>query len=199
MPVDFDDMIPDVRTHLSGAPETTCIHYLRRAAQQFCEDSGLWQVSLGSDMIDPLTGDADYFEITIPNADFPLPSGAQLLRVSRVTFEDDEIEEISFDENTQKLRFPSMTVLQTGVLEVVAVLGPTDDADDVPNSIGRHRKAIADHAIYEMGMMPNQQWSMGPGAARLFMRSYNQRLAEGTVGKARKGAERRVKVPLSPF
>lgn len=214
MAVCFDDMIPDVRTHLSGAPEDTCIHYLRRGAQQFCQDSRKWIQSLGTDELDPLTGAETEFEIAVPGAPavdatdttpaipagpFQLPDESKLNSIAKATFEGDDIPEIAYDEITEIFTFPARTVLQTGTLEIYGVMEPSDDSEEVPNAIGRYRKTIADHAIYEMGMMPNQHWTMAPRAAHQFLRSYRRRVAEATVDRARKGANRRVRTAPPPF
>lgn len=47
------DLIPEVRTHLSGAPETTVLLYLRQAAKQFCKDSLIWEVPIGTLDVQP--------------------------------------------------------------------------------------------------------------------------------------------------
>lgn len=206
MAVCFEDMVPEVRTHLSGAPEDTCIHYLRRATQQFCQDTQKWTVSLGTDEID--TSSAESFEIAVPGAPampatdttaaipagpFQLPDETEIISIERATFDGRDIDDLAYDEFTERLTFLRRNTPRrrgTGLLEVFAVLQPSPDAEEVPNAIGLYRKTIADHAIFEMGMMPNQHWSMTPRAARVFLQRFRWRCAEATVKKAQRGANR---------
>lgn len=47
----ISDLIPLVRTHMSGAPEMMVQLYLRAAAKQFCQDTLVWDPPIGSEVV----------------------------------------------------------------------------------------------------------------------------------------------------
>ena len=206
MTVRLKDLIPEVRTHLEGAPEPTVIIYLRRAARQFCQDRRVWDVRIGTADISPPVED-ERIEIPVPSTgddpDFTLPADARINRISLAALDDEEdgkltAKQYRYDFNTEKLIIARGVVMQDAELILHAILEPTDTANSIANVVNRHRMAIIDFAINEMMRMPNKAWT-DTKSANDFLRSYTNRLAEATVSQARGGTDEPVEVEPIPF
>ena len=251
----ISDLVPDVRTHLSGAPHATVLLYLNRAAKQFCQDSLIWDAELGTVTlaanptsartyrvydgqnvmgawavgtwaVDAIvtSGGRRYICIAArTNADtdapgddtegwrevhFVAPAGAYINRISRVRIdpEDGTDEEVldersyGFDVTTRELTIARGALLRDiGTLAIDAVLEPLKRTRTVPQwLIEAHGEGIADYAIYEMMMMPKQEWT-APTLAMAFKTKYEARVSEATVSRARRGTRRTIYLDPFPF
>ena len=202
---EIEDLIPEVRTHLSGASDPTVELYLRRASRQFCQDTRIWDVNIGSaEVAPPDEMDADT-AIALPStgADtaFVLPADSYINSVSAVRLDGDEVtaKNKAFDVVTRKLILRPGTIIQPGVLAVDVILEPRRGATTIPDFLFQLWGAgIADHAIWEMMTMPNQEWS-NPVLAREFRKKYDLQVAEATVAKAREGVEKPIELEPTPF
>ena len=152
MTVQLKTLIPEVRTHLDGAPIPTCEIYLRRAAKQFCQDSRVWDILLGSADISPPTENTR-IEIEIPSTgsdpDFAVPEHGVINRLSLVALDDEEDgsldpNQYEYDLETKKLIIAKNVVLQDAELFVHAILEPTDDAKIIADIVNRNRMPIID-------------------------------------------------------
>lgn len=194
------DLIAPVRTHLKGAPDPTVTLYLRRAAKQFCQDSAIWTVNLGSAPVAPPDTEEE-LRIAVPSTRFVLPEQSYLNAIAQVRIDRDTVDgaEYRYDLPTATLILEPGTVQRDSTLYVDAVLETADNATEIPDFIARRwSEGIADYAIAEMLMMPEQEWS-NPMLAAAFKAKYDARLAEATVSKARGGSKRRIRLTPIPF
>lgn len=196
-------LVPEVRTHLSAAPEPQCVVYLRRAAQQFARKSEIWTVSIGTkDIVDAdIDRDADYTELTVPETgadpDFTLPADSQIWAIDSVLLDDEPLTDFAYDLDTAKLSVAS-DELQSGTVEVRAVLEPTDDATNIPDSLARWKVGITSHAISEMMLMPNQEWS-APRLSEPFENKYLTEASRANLLRAKKRTRRPLRTVRRDF
>ncbi|MCY4470290.1 MAG: hypothetical protein OXC08_16370 [Thiotrichales bacterium] len=211
----LSDLTPEVRSHLSSPPESTVRRYLRRAAKQFCQDSLVWDRSIGTAEVEA-NGSAERSIVLHDNGatgdgrDFVAPAQAWITTVSRVLHtsagadfdaERDEVDEAEYrfevDERALVLRPGAIT--STGTLDVRAALEPTRAAVTVPDFlVEQFGEGIADYAVFEMLTMPKQEWS-DPDLALLFERKYQKRVSEARTHKARQGTRKSIEVTPFPF
>ena len=198
------DLVPEVRTHLSGAPDITVELYLRRAVIQFCRDSRIWDVRIGQATVRPAMDDSE-IEVPVPSIDpvedFVLPDSSIIRAISAVTLNDEdplEGEYYAYSKAEAVLTLARRTVSRESTLRVKAILTPIDTAREFPNFLDEWRSGIVDYAIYEMLTMPNQAWS-DPILADHFNNEYDKRVAEATVEKARQGTEKPIRLQPIPF
>lgn len=208
MATPYRDILPEVRTHLSGAPDRTCLLYLRRAGQQFCQDSRIWDVDIGHSRVAPLTDSYASHMIPVPSTedprDYSLPADSYLNKISTVWLNDrknDPIDSayIEYDVAERLLIIDQRAICETADLHVAAILQPTKSAQQIPDFIAElYSEAIADYAIFEMMMMPNKDWS-DRNLAGAFRTKYQNRVSEATVAKARKGVRKRITLAPPDF
>ena len=193
--VSLDVLMPEVRTYLNDVPENLVLIYLQRAAKQFCQDSGVWEVSMGTkDVTVPVDGDAEV-EYSVPSTgddtDFALPEESYLSAISKVKLGEDYLEEYEFryDLVTQKLVIAPRVITTNAVLEVFGTLEPTKAAQSLPAFlVERWSEGIVDYAIHEMMNMPERTWS-APYLADDYWKKYVSRVSEASVAKAREGTK----------
>ena len=197
------DLIPEVRTHLAGAADPTVTLYLRRAAKQFCQDSKIWDVNIGSKAVTPPADTDSAVRYVLPSEDpdddFTLPAQSYINSISTVRLDDNEVDVkgYAFDLSTRELVMQARTILQAATLYVGAVLETARKATALPDFIFElWGDGIADYAVWEMMTMPKQEWS-DPVLAEVFKKKYDDRVAEATVAKAREGTEKPIE--LLPF
>ena len=77
-------------------------------------------------------------------------------------------------------------IQSAATLQVRGLFSPDDTATAIPSSLGRWKLAIVDRAMYELLLMPNQEWT-DRNIASEHLRTYNLRVAEATVAKSGKG------------
>ena len=194
-PVPLDDWTAEIRTHLAGAPEETCIIYLRRAAQQFCEDSRIWRELLGEHAVSPAASNALTVDVVVPEEDtYPLPSGggvdSVLIGIDRLEIDGlplrplDRRRRVAYDEWTKMLHIDATLITRAGVLGIYALLRPSDAATALPEALAKWRSGIIDRALERMMLMPKQPWS-NPVLARRFAGQYQNRVSEARRAAAR--------------
>jgi len=207
------DLIPEVRTHLDGAPDETCLLYLGRAAKQFCADSGVWVHDLGEGTVSPADDPNDYVYVAVPDSDnddspWEMPKGAYMHSVQKIMLGGRVLDRITgtqepvymYDVVTGQLRMASRVITQDGeTLKVYAMLTPAKTASVLPEFlVERHAEGIASYAISQMLMMPNREWS-DPRLASNFMVQYSQRVSESRVSVARGGTRGKIALKPIPF
>lgn len=196
MPVDFDDWTSEIRTHLAGAPDETCIIYLRRAAQQFCEDSRIWRELLGEHAVSSAASSALTVDVEVPSNDYPLPASSAFIAIDRLTMDAKPLrpllvrQGVSYDEWTRTLHIDATLIPKAGDLGIYAILEPSDTATNVPDALAKWRSGIIDRAIERMMLMPKQPWS-NPVLARWFATQYQNRVSEARRAAARRNVSSR--------
>ena len=200
-----DDLIPDVRTHLSGAPDPTCRLYLRRSAKQFCKDSLVWDVPVLTAAVEANIDTHRTF--AIDDDEFDVPEQAYITVVSRVELDVPGENEprvvgerfVRFNIKTGVLTLRSGAITTSGDLEVSAVLEPTRSATTLPDFLVElWGTGIADYAIFQMLLMPKQEWS-DPQLAEIFRDKYQRRVSEARTIRAREGTTKTIEVEPIPF
>lgn len=199
---------PEISSHLKGAPTTTVVSYIRRAARQLARDSGIWEKNLGSVEVNSST---EILELDVPSvdpsidenweADFELPTDSALLRISKVMLGDDEASSsyYNYDQVQGKLLVSPNLLKETQTLAVYGILIPSIDAATIPDFlVNSGSEAIVAYAIWEMMRMPDQVWSSA-GQAWMFKKQYDNRLSEMTVDNARGFTEQSITLPPTPF
>ena len=224
----LNDLMPDVRSHLSGTPELMVLQYLRRAAKQFCQDSGVWEVSMGTKEIDSPDDSDESFRLHIPepklvpNPDFDpdspvspdnpkliepdvpplvIPTNSYINEVARITLDNEDvpISGYSYDIVNSTLVIAPRQFLGTRTLEVWVTLEPSRGTSIIPDFLyERWGEGIADYCIWEMMSMINREWS-SPRLAREYKMKYENRVAEATVAKARKGTGQSIELQSIEF
>jgi len=206
---DIADLIPDVRTNVASVSEPMTERYLRRAARRFLRDSRVWEVVLGSrELVEAdIPDDGDEAEFVIPSADFVIPTGGYVNRITDVSHTPATgraviipPERRRFDVVTRNLILsPDLGLSAGDTLKVSAILETDRASDFVPDfALQMHGEAIADFATAELLSMPSTAWS-NPTLAGIFMRRYDQRVADATVLRGRAGTRRRIRVTPVPF
>ena len=208
----FIDLVPNVRTHLKGAPELTVLHYLKRGAKQFCNDSQIWDVNIGSKALQTTATVNRSRRIAVPSTaagdtDFQLPEQSYLNAISRVriatsdTQEPDDLadEYWGYDVPTRELILQPGAVLQSLTLYVDAILEVLSTATQLPDFLAElWGEGISDYAIFEMTSMPEVEWS-NPELAKVFKAKYDSRVSEAVELKARKGSGQPIELDPIPF
>lgn len=206
----YKALIPEVRTHVAGAPEVEVLLYLRRAAKQFCQDTKVWDVLIGSADVSP---DPDGYRVVLEvpspaaeDQDFTLPAMSVLNTISKVWLGDarDEDEpldagEYEYDRATRELAIARRVISEDTQIYVKAILEPTKAATAIPDWIGElWSEGIVSYAIFELMSMPAKEWT-NPGLAGVFKNKYDRRVEEATVDKARKGTRKAIRMKPKPF
>ena len=91
--VALKNWIGETSLSANGCPEPVILIALRRAAQQFCRDTRLWEQTMGTGTIEPSVDYGDDIEITIPSATFAVPGGALLHDIEDVLIDGETITE----------------------------------------------------------------------------------------------------------
>ena len=202
-----NDLIPDVRTHLKGAPERTVLRYIRRAVKQFCQDSRVWQLELGSKSVDPPDDTNARVVLAVPSTgdddDYELPEQSTLNTLALVHFGDWDCpldpKRYRYDVVTANLILRPGVIHQTADVYVEAILETARDATTIPDFLAeKWGEGIADYAIAEMMMMPDQDWS-DPKLGGFFERKYQSRVSEAVIEKAREGTQNSIEVTPHEF
>lgn len=201
------DLSSAVKTHLSDVSDPTIRRYLRRAAQQFCQDSKIWDVNIGSMELAPATNPSLRRRIPVPSETFALPSQSYLNALSRVRYAytvNDEPEKLpngmwGYDIPSRMLVLEPSAIDQTTTIYVDAILQTASNATQLPDWMAElWGEAISDYAIFEIMSMPKEAWS-NPELAGVFLAKYENRVSESTVAKARKGSLQPVRRGVIPF
>ena len=206
------DLEPAVRTHLTGVSEPTIRLYVRRATKQFCQDTKIWDVNIGSKSLSPTATPDLRRRIAVPSTasgdtDFELPDQSFLNSISRVRYgsgADVEPEKLpdaewAYDIATRELVLEPGVVFQDMTIYVDAILEPSQTALQLPDWMAElWGEVISDYAVFEIMSQPNQEWS-NPRLAAVFKGKYDSRVSEATVAKARKGSRQPIRSRPIPF
>ena len=199
------DIIPDVRTHLSGSAEIMVLQYLRRAAKQFCQDSLIWEHLMGSKVIGDNTLQEEPYTIVLPETgddpDFTIPANSYINSISKIQLDDEEvdIDNYGYDIVNQTLSIRPRTVDNQQTLKIYAVLEPTKGTNIIPDFLlERWGEGIADYAIWEMMSMSGREWS-DRSMASTYKMKYESRVSEAKVAKGRKGTNQAIRLEPIPF
>ena len=211
---DLNDLIPDVRTHLSGSAESMVILYLRRASKQFCQDSLIWEHLMGSKVIGDTNSQEETYTIVlpepaadpdatppVPDPDFTIPANSYINSISVIQLDDKEvdIDDYGYDIVNQTLSIRPRTLNNRQTLKIYAILEPVKSTDLLPDFLlERWGEGIADYAIWEMMSMSGREWS-DRSMASTYKLKYESRVSEAKVAKARKGTSQAIRLEPIEF
>ena len=209
---DIEVLAPIVTTHLKGAPDEVVLIYLRRAAKQFCKDSSIWEMALGTKaVIAPVLPEVTLV-YTVPDDDFVLPPLSALKAISEIRFGETANDLITedpdprltrdyyrYDVVTKELRISGGAWDTAGFLTVRAVLTTALTASEIPEFLVEHwSEAITNYAVWEMMNMPEREWS-NSRESKTYLSKYHSRVNEARVERAREGTTGRIQVDPLPF
>ena len=211
---DLTKIIPDVRTHLSGSAEVMVLQYLRRAAKQFCQDSLIWEVLMGSKEVgeDPLQEVTYTVQLPepaanpdatppVPDPDFTIPANSYINSIATIQLDDEEVDisRYGYDIVTNTLSIRPRTINNRQTLKIYAILEPTKGTNIVPDFLlERWGEGIADYAIWEMMSMSGREWSDRAMSVN-YKAKYESRVSEAKVSKARKGTTKAIRLESIEF
>lgn len=182
---DLDVFLPRILPYAPGCPEPTAFAAIILAAQQFCERTRLWR-------------DEDQFNITPSSCNVVcVPEGAVLFEIEHALLDGRPLEPISvgdLDRDTPDWRTREASggrwITQTepgavlvvpkcsGSLLLTTTLKPAEEADQLPDFLAReHRQVIADGALAEILMTPNQPFT-APDRAQFYAMRFENRLGQ---------------------
>ena len=206
------DLLPEVKTHLDSVPDVTALTYLRRAAKQFCQDTGIWTIRTEPVVVQQsdLPIDTDLpFTGTLPSDDFPVDE-----TFPRVVFAIEDViintyssinreaqaNPFSYDVITKEFEINrDLFSMYPANVEFVVQLQPTKTADTIPDFLVELRsEGIASYALAELMSMPNRQWS-DPRLSVLYMSKYQNRASEARTRKSRQGTTGPIPIDFLPF
>lgn len=165
----IDDLLYHVLPFAPECPEPTAIEYLRQAAIRFCRQTRSWREQFEGAAAAPTT-------LVIP-----YPGQAQLFEIEEAWFNGSRLERrpvmdlldypadtsghprwIAEDGDDAVRVFP----FETGTLRVSMFLEPTPTATQLPDQlVNMHGRALADGALADLLMIPNQPWTQPQLAA----------------------------------
>lgn len=182
--IELDVFMPKIMPYAPGVAEPTAFGAIIKAAQELCERTRLWR-------------DEDVFTITPDSCDVVcVPEGADLFEIEHATINGYALEPISIgDLNRNEPDWQSRAsdlgrwITQTmpgsvmvvprchGTLRLSTTLRPSNDADRLPDFIGRlHQNIIADGALAEILMTPSQPFT-APDRAQFYMMRFEAGLS----------------------
>lgn len=201
-------LVPEVSVHLTNSPDSTVLVYLRRAAKQFCNDSGVWRHKLGTKAVTVPTDQDSETRYAVPSTDneeadrdYTIPEHSYLSAITRAKLGRDylEPEQYSYDIVNNELVIYPRTIMQAADLELWGRLEPTKEAPSIPDFlVERYSEGVCSYAIHEMMMMPNKDWS-DPALAMQYRKKYEERVSEARVLVARGGTNKPITVEPIPF
>ena len=197
---DLSELFPDVLTHLSGASEATVLAVPAPGAKQFCQDSRIWAVSMGTKDIDA-PDDLSEFSIVLPEADLTIPDQSYINSVESVEIDNIGIDPkyYRYDVVSKTLTLNADTFRDTVTMEVYVVLETLRSSSTAPDFLlERWGEGIGDYALWEMMRMKGREWS-DQRNADVYKMKYEQRVAEAKVEKAREGTGNAIEMPPIPF
>ena len=211
--MNIDVLIPEVSNHLTGTPAPVIKTYLKRAAKQFCTDSGVWEHRTATKSVaytDLPTDEDDPYIVTLPEtgdeAVFTIPAGSYIQSVENVEIDKRSVRpDVGSDPFYYSYEMQALSIdrdalpAQDFKLRITVKLQPTKQSSDIPDFlIELHSEGIASYAIAEMMVMPETSWS-NPQLAAVYRDKYRSRVAEARVQKAREGTTGRIAIQPFPF
>lgn len=179
--IDLDVFLTKIMPYAPGCPEPTAFAGIIKAAQEFCERTKLWR-------------DEDQFNVTPSSCNVVCtPEGADLFEIEQAylngfPLKPMSIMDLDLDEPDWRTREGTegrwitqtepgsvMVVPRcTGKLKLHTILRPSDDADQLPDFLGRlYSRVIADGALAEILMTPNQSFT-APDRAQFYAARFEQ-------------------------
>jgi hypothetical protein len=182
--IDLDVFMPRILPFAPGVAEPTAFAAIIKAAQDFCERTRLWR-------------DRDQFSVTPSSCNVVCaPSGAELFEIESARFNGCLLEPISLsDLDTKHPTWRQMSAGEgrwitqtepgsvllvptcTGTLDLSTLLRPADDAEQLPDLFRQYTKVIADGALGEILMLPEQSFS-NPQSAQFYSMRFDNRIDE---------------------
>lgn len=181
----LDDLLPDARLHLPGAPDILIKDHLRQSFVRFCRDTHAWREELTP--VYPVKGVSRYY--------LDLPEGSEVVAVRSAT---QGGQSVPATLNVfGLLTLPKLNTLAP--VTVVAVLQPTDTANEIPERLVRHhRQGLVSGAIETLVTMPKQEWS-NPAAAEYHTNQYAHHVAQAKIRAAAGESDQPLTVTMHPF
>lgn len=194
--ISLESLLPKIMPYAPGCPEPLALASIIQAAQVFCERTRLWR-------------DQDQFNVTPTSYNIVCaPEGAELFEIENALFNglplepksladlDHEMPDWREREDTQARWITQVTPgsvivvpKASGSLRLSTILQPTNDADQLPDFIiNEHARTLADGALAEILITPNQSFT-APDRAQFFSMRFEARLTELT-SKSIKGQQR---------
>lgn len=186
----IDDLLYHVLPFAPECPEPTAIHHLREAARTFCRRTRAWREQYAGTATSPVV--------------LVVPDGAQLFEIEDAWFNDCRLERRPVRD---LLDYPSDTAgnpnwvaeagpasiqlfpFEAGPLRVSMFLEPSPLTDELPDFlVDEHGRTLADGALSDLLMLPNQSWSnpqLAGGFGTRFEASVDRWFATNIRGKQR--------------
>lgn len=182
--IELDVFLPKILPYAPGCAEPTAHGAIIKAAQDFCERTRIWR-------------DEDTFTVTPDSCNVVcVPDGAELFEIEHASINGYTLDPISIgDLNrdtpdwrtkdadlgrwiTQTAPGSVMVVPRcSGQLRLSTTLRPSNDADQLPEFIGKlHQQIIADGALAEILMIPDQPFT-APDRAQFYMMRFEAGLS----------------------
>lgn len=192
---DLDVFLPSIMPKVPGCPEPSAFFAIIKAAQEFCERTRVWR-------------DNDTFQVTETSCNVVCaPDGADVFEIENALLDGKKLEPVSLgDLNrdhpdwreksqggrwiTQIERDTVLVVPKTaGTLALSITLRPSDDAEQLPDFMAKHyRQVIADGALAEILMLPNQSFT-DPARAQFYAARFEAKLS-ALFNRSIKGQQR---------
>lgn len=193
---ELEYFLPKIMPYAPGCPDPAALAAIVKAAQDFCERTRIWrdedcfQVTPTSCNVMCAPQDADVFEIEHATLDGQKLEPISLHDLSRIMPDWREREEGAGKWISQIERGTVLVVPRTsGTLRLSTILKPANDAEQLPDFIAKdHLHTIADGALAEILMTPNQPFS-APDRAQFYSMRFENRL-QGLSTTSIKGQQR---------
>ena len=181
----LDDLLPDARLHLPGAPDILIKDHLRQSLIRFCRDTHAWREELTP--VYPVKGVSRYY--------LDLPAGSEVVAVRSAT---QGGQPVRVDLNVFGLMTLPKLNSQAPVT-VVAVLQPTATTNDIPERlVSHHRQGLVSGAIETLVTMPKQEWS-NPPSAEYHAQQYAYHVGQAKIRAAAGESDQPLTVTMHPF
>lgn len=183
--IDLEQFLPHIIPQAPGCPVPTAFAGIIKAAQDFCERTRLWR-------------DQDQFNVTPTSCNvICAPEGADLFEIEAASLDGVALEPISLGDLERRLpgwrtdepgvgRYITQTepgsilVLPrtTGKLALATILRPANDADQLPDFLGKlYERTIVDGALAEILMTPGQNFT-DPNRAQFYSARFEGKLSK---------------------
>ena len=191
--IEIERLLHHVLPFAPECPEPTAIHHLREATIQFCERTRIWRHELTISTADPLV--------------IVTPAGSRLFEIEDAWFNGTRLERVPVNEAADYVgdspgvprwiteygetgvRLVPFDPADPGELRISAFLTPSRDATEIPDFlVDGHARTIADGALSDLLMLPNQPFSnpaLAAGFGVRFEAQINRNFAANIRGRQR--------------
>lgn len=187
----WSDLYPRIRIHVPGCPDPIIETMLRETAVKFCRETKIWKETLNS--VYPVNGVTRY--------QLELPEETEILSLeSVIQGRTNEFTGITLDPTINVfglMTFDAEPDPNQGLIEVTAILRPSDTSTGLPDRVGRdYETALIHGCVAALQIMPDKDWT-NPQFVPLHESIYRNRLSEAFQIRATGGTEQPLRV--KPF